>query len=211
MHKHLKECSAIKEKQNKDDAVEPARKRKHEPPLEAQALQTPPETYEDAVRAPKRRRFVHHGLAGDVDAVEVGGTTFYNTAPPPAYVSPHRTWTRPGLDRQASAATGSGHQASATRLRPPGFGHHGLGHHGFGHQLGCGRQRDGLGHKHAGSGHQRPGLGHQRLSDLLMLALRVLECRSAGLRQLRPCGTLPARHALASPVAATLLPNQAQA
>ena len=114
MHKHLKECSAIKEKQNKDDAVEPARKRKHEPPLEAQALQTPPETYEDAVRAPKRRRFVHHGLAGDVDAVEVGGTTFYNTAPPPAYVSPHLTWTRPGLDRQASAATGSGHQASAT-------------------------------------------------------------------------------------------------
>ena len=77
-----------------------------------------PETYADAVAAPaaKQRRFTHRGLAGDVAAVEVNGTTFYNTTPPeyavydiapytphhitpPVYESPHRTW-RP-LVRQA--------------------------------------------------------------------------------------------------------------
>ena len=106
LHIHLKECKGTI-KHDSQAAVQ-QRKRKHEP------LPSNPETYEDAVNAPKRRRFVHHGLAGDVDAVEVGGTFFYNTAP---RASPHRTWHRPrtsDLGHQASATTGSGHQASAT-------------------------------------------------------------------------------------------------
>ena len=133
LHKHLKECSGVKHLKECSGvtAVGP-RKRKHDqapwPPLASE-----PETFAEAIQAPKRRRFVHGGLAGDVEAVEVGGTFFYNTAPPApahAHASPHRSWIRPrttGLGHQASAATGLGHQASATT----GLGHSattGLGH-----------------------------------------------------------------------------------
>ena len=115
LHAHLKDCSASP----RQDAVVGHGKRKHE---QTQPPASEPETYEGAINAPKRRRFTHHGLAGDVEAVEVGGTFFYNTAPR-AHASPHRTWRRPhapNAAHQASAATGSGHQASATN----GSGHH---------------------------------------------------------------------------------------
>ena len=119
LHAHLKDCSAPPRQVNKSDTVVGHGKRKHEP---TQPPASAPETYEDAINAPKRRRFMHHGLAGDVEAVELDGTFFYNTTPR-THASPHRTWHRPrtpNAAHQASAATGSGHQASATN----GSGHH---------------------------------------------------------------------------------------
>ena len=119
LHAHLKDCSAPPRQVDKSDTVVGHGKRKHEP---TQPLASAPETYEDAINAPKRRRFMHHGLAGDVEAVELDGTFFYDTTPR-THASPHRTWHRPrtpNAAHQASAATGSGHQASATN----GSGHH---------------------------------------------------------------------------------------
>ena len=60
----------------------------------------PPSTFDDAAALPpaKRRHFIHQGVHQNTQAVQAGGMTFYNTAPP-AYdpALEHSTRARLGL------------------------------------------------------------------------------------------------------------------
>ena len=64
--------------------------------IEPEPTSAAPETYADAITLPraKKGRFIHRGIAGDVAAVEVDGTIFYDTAPRVPLASPHKVWRR---------------------------------------------------------------------------------------------------------------------
>ena len=79
LHQHLTSCRARRPAAPTDPPAPQSRKRKQP------AVPTEPSTYSEFASAPpgKARRFTHHSPAiGAIDAVEYGGTIFYNTIPP---------------------------------------------------------------------------------------------------------------------------------